>query len=341
MDENYFRKIVTMIVLVALLVLSFFLIKPILLSILLGLIMAFTFAPVYNFINKHIKSGNISAFILCVLLILLIVLPMWFLTPIFVEQSLKVYMASQQIDFVGILKNIFPSLFASDTFANEMGSITHSFVTKTTNSLMNSFSNLILNFPKIALHLMVVFFTFFFALRDKEIFISYLKSLSPFSKDVEKKLFDSSKTITAAVIYGQILIGLAQGIVVGIGFYIFGVPNALLLTALACLVGILPIIGTALIWLPVTLYFILAGDSFATVGIVVFGIFSSSMDNFLRPIIVSKRTHIPSSLILIGMIGGFFLFGILGFLLGPLILAYLLIILELYRGKQGKGIFNS
>lgn len=339
MKDIYFKKIMTTLILFVLIVLTFFLVKPILLSIIIGVIIAFSCTPLYNLVNKSIKNKTISAAILCILLILLIILPIWFLTPILIEQSLRVYLTSQQMDFITPLKSIFPSIFNSDAFAKEIGSVVRSFVTKTTNSLMNSFSELILNFPKIFLQLLVVFFTFFFVLKDQDKFVSYIKSLSPFKKEVEDKLFESSKSITASVIYGQIIIGVIQGIIVGIGLFIFGVPNALLITLLACLAGIFPIIGTAIIWVPTAIYLFLEGNAFSAYGIIIFGLISSSIDNLLRPIIVSKRTKISSPILLIGMIGGLFLFGILGFILGPLILAYLLILLETYRGELGKKIF--
>jgi len=339
MDDAYFKKITTTILLAVLIVLSFFLLKPILLSIIIGLIMAFIFSPVYDWINKIIKSKNISAVLICLLLVLLIILPIWFLTPILIDQSFKIYQASQQLDFVTPLKAIFPSLFASEAFSAEIGSILYSFVTKVTNSLVNSLSQLILNFPTLSLHFLVVFFTFFFVLRDKEQFISYIQSLLPFSKEVEKKLFESSKGIAISVIYGQVIIGIIQGITIGIGFFIFKVPNALFLTLLATLAGIFPIIGTAIIWLPVSIYLIMGGNSLSALGLVIFGLISSNIDNLLRPIIISKRVKMHPSLIFIGMIGGLFLFGILGFILGPLIIAYLLILLEVYRTKKSPEIF--
>ena len=329
----------TTIVLIVLVVLSFFLLRPILLSIIVGLILAFIFTPLYNWLYKITKYQNISAILVCLLLILLIVLPLWFLTPIIIEQSFEIYSASQQIDFVTPIKNIFPSLFASEKFSAEIGSIIHSFVTRITNSLMNSLSQLILDFPVLFLQSLVVFFTFFFVLRDKDKFISYIKSFSPFSKDIEEKLFESSKGITSSVIYGQFIIGIIQGLLIGIGFFIFGVPNALFLTLLASIAGIFPIIGTMIIWLPVLIYLLIAGNTFEAISILIIGIISSHIDNFLRPIFVSKRTKMSSSLILIGMIGGLFLFGVLGLILGPLILAYLLIILEIYRRKDASGIF--
>jgi predicted PurR-regulated permease PerM len=340
MDKDYFNKIVTTIILGVLIVLSFFLLKPILLSIIVGIILAFIFNPVYNWIFKITKLQNLSAGLICVLLILLIFLPLWFFTPIFIEQSFEVYLASQQMDFVTPLKNIFPSLFASEEFSAEIGSVLYSFVTKMTNSLVNLLSQLILNFPTIFLQLIVTFFTFFFVLRDKDIIVSYLQSILPFSKDIEKKLFESSKGITSSVIYGQVIIGMIQGLIVGLGLFIFNIPNALFLTLLASLAGIFPIIGTTIVWLPIVIYLFIKGSTFSAIGITMFGITSNVIDNVIRPAFVSKKTRMHPLLVLIGMIGGLFLFGILGFIIGPLIIAYVLIILEIYRLKKTSGIFT-
>lgn len=339
MDPNYFRKITNTVILLVLIVLAFFLLRPILLPIILGVILAYIFNPLYIRLNNYIKLKNISVILICILLFLLILLPIWFLTPIAVDQSIKIYLASQKIDFVTPLKSVFPSLFASEAFSSEIGSIIHSFVTSTTNYLMNSFSSIISNFVVLSLKLFVVFFTFYFVLRDKEQIVKYIESLSPLSKDLEKKFFSQTKAITSSVLYGQVVIGIVQGVVAGIGFIIFGVPNALILTIFSCLAGIFPIIGTAVIWLPVVIYLFYTGDSFSAGGVLIFGGFSSIIDNFLRPFFVSKMTKIHPALILGGMIGGLFLFGILGFILGPLILAYLLIILELYRKDKSTELF--
>lgn len=340
MDNDYFKKILTAIILLVLLVLSFLLLKPILLSIVLGIILALIFSPIYNKLYKKTKSRNFSASLICIILVLVIMLPVWFLTPIFIDQSFKIYLSAQQMDFVTPLQSIFPSLFASAEFSAEIGATIHSFVTKFSIYFVNQLSQIILDFPIIFLQSLVVLFTFFFTLRDKGLLISYLESFSPFSKDVEKKLFESSKNITTSMLYGQFVIGIIQGIITGAGFLLFSVPNALVLSLLAIIAGIFPIIGTTVIWVPVVIYLFLAGNTFAAVGVIVFGIVSSVIDNFLRPAFVSKRTNMNSSLIFLGMIGGVFLFGILGLILGPLILAYLMILLDLYRNKKTQGIFN-
>ena len=338
-NEEYFKKVMTLVILVLLAILSFLLLKPILLSIIMGCILAFMFNPIHLFVNKHIQSKNISVSIVCLILAILIIIPFWFLTPLFIEQSIDLYVSIQNIDLVTPLKKFFPSLLASETFSSQVGQIISSFLTKTANSITNSFSNLLIDLPTLSLQFLVVLFTFFFVLRDEENLISYIKSILPFSKSIEDQLFEYSKSITSSVIYGQFVLGLFEGIIVGIGLFIFGIPNALLLTLLACLTGILPIIGTTIIWLPVVIYLIIGGHVPAAFGLIAFGFSAYIIDNVIKPLIVSKRTSMHSAVILIGMISGVFFFGIIGFILGPLILAYLLILIEIYRNKKLPGVF--
>ncbi len=333
MDDTYFRKIITVILLALLIVLSFFIIRPLIIPIIMALILAFIFSPVYNWLYKYTKSKNLPVILIIAFIIIIILLPLWFLTPILIKQAFAIFQETQHIDFVTPLKSIFPDLFASQEFSAEIGAIMSSFISRITNSLVNSLSNLILNFPTLLLQLVVVLFTFFFVLRDKEKIMEYVKTLLPFSKDVEKKLLKYTTGITASLIYGQIVVGILQGIILGIGLFIFKVPNALFLTFIAILAGILPIIGTVIVWLPLAIYFFISGNTVSAWGILAFGIISSTIDNFLRPLIVAKRTKINSAILLISMIGGLFFFGVLGLLLGPLIISYLLILLEIYRGK--------
>lgn len=339
MNNDYFKKIMTTVILAVLAVLAFFVLKPILLSVIMGVILVVVFVPLYERTLKYIPYKTLASGIICTGFAFLIILPFLFLTPIFVTQSFDLYLASQQIDIVQAMKDVLPSTLASDEFTSEVGSILNSFISKAANSFTNILSQFILNFPQIFLQLVVVFATFFFLLRDYEKVTDYIKSLMPFSKDVENKLFTASKEITISVIYGQVVLGVIQGLVVGTGFFIFGVSNSLLLTLFAVLAGIFPIIGTTIVWVPVAIFLLIGDSIMPAVGVSVFGLVAVSLDNIIRPAIVSKRTRIHPLLVLLGMIGGLFLFGILGIILGPLILAYVLIVLEIYRGKEVEGIF--
>ena len=133
--------------------------------------------------------------------------------------------------------------------------------------------------------------------------------------------------------------GLFQGILTGFGFYLLGIPNALFLGVLATIVGVLPFVGPALIWIPVTIFAFINGEYWVAFGVLFIGVLNLIFENSLKPMIIAKRANVHPVIILLGMIGGIFFFGFAGFIIGPLVLSYLLIILEIYRDKKTPHIF--
>lgn len=333
--SEQFKKTGVTLILIALIVVSYFLLKPLLTSIILGAILGFMFLPLYKRLNKLIKSRDVSATLICLLFVVIVLVPLYFLTPMLLNQSINIFMEAQHVDFVTPFKKIFPALFVSPQFSNEIGSILSSFVNKLTSSIMGEFSKLILNLPIIALQLLVVFFVFYFVMRDHDELIEYIQSILPFPKETEQKLFKSSKDMTSSVLYGIIILGIIQGIIVGVGYFIFNVPNALFLTILTVMAGIFPIAGVAFVWIPVAIYLLIVNASLLSIlGVCFFGIFAIILEHILKPLFISKRTNVHSAIIVIGMVGGIFLFGVLGVVIGPLILSYLLIILEIFKNKK-------
>jgi predicted PurR-regulated permease PerM len=127
-------------------------------------------------------------------------------------------------------------------------------------------------------------------------------------------------------------VGIIQGITAGIGFWLFGVPEAVLLTVASMIAVIVPYLGSAIIWIPVAVGLMMTvsmtkGILLLLYGIVIIGV----IENIIRPYIVSKKTKISFAVILIGMVGGFQLLGLIGLIVGPLILDYLLLFIEFYR----------
>jgi len=339
MKKDYEKEISAALFLLLLSLLSFFLLKPILMAIITGIILAFLFIPIYNKIKSKIKSKDLSTAITSLLLIILVIIPLWFIVPILLNQSLEIYALFQKINLRPILESIFPTLFQNGTFSTEIISALYSFITNLTNGAINLISEIILKFPTLFLQFLVSFFTFYFVVRDHDEFIDYVQTVLPFNKKIKDKLFKSSKDITSSVIYGQVGLGVIQGIFAGISFFLFGVNQALFLTMIAILAGIFPIIGTTVIWVPVAIFLFIKGSTFSALGVLLFGIIGIFLENAVKPIFISKRTNVHSGIILLGMIGGILFFGILGVILGPLILSYLLIILETYRGRNPTGVF--
>jgi len=337
LSEKNFKTITTIGIVSILVILTFLIIQPIIFPIILGILLAYIFYPFYGILKTKIKNENLSAFLVCLALMIIILVPLIIIFTTLINQILSIYLSLQSLDLTQIARQIIPDSEFSTAFASSL----NTFISQKLAKTIAGFSDFIIDLPVNLLKLFLVFFVFFFTLRDGSKAMQYLKSLSPFKKETEAQFFKHFKDVTFSVLIGQIIIGIAQGIIAGIGYFIFGVPNAIFLTILTIFAGIIPLIGPWLIWVPVDIYLFSTGNAGAGLGLLIYGLLLISwIDVIIRPLVVSRRTKMNSAIVIIGMIGGLFVFGILGFILGPLILAYILLIVELYRrNKISEDIF--
>ncbi len=338
--EKEVKKIALIILVAALAVLAFLVVKPVILSIFGGLILAYIFFPVHKFITRYVKREWISAGIVSVIVLLIIVIPLWFLTPSLMQQTFKLFQSSQSLELDGLISKFLPT--ASEMVINQIEITLNNALGKVTTAILNSLVDFLVNFAIVILHLLLVAFVFFFTLKDSTKLRDFASGLSPLNKSQESKLVQQFKDMTSSIINGQVLAGVIQGILAGIGLFLFGIPNAFVLTILAIILGIIPIIGPAFIYIPVAIYLFLTGDSTPALVYLLYNVLIvSTVDNFIKTLFISKKTRLSQVIILIGMIGGLFLFGILGIILGPLILAYFITFLKAYKSKTLSSLFAS
>ena len=335
-EKKNIKEVVTLVLVLGLFILAAIILKPVAIAIFSGILLAYIFSPLYRWLLSKIKNENLSAFLIGIGLLLLILGVTILIFSSLISQAIDLYLGLQGVDLTNMVRNIVPSFFPTE-FSTTLASSLSTFLSTFLANSLSRFSNFILELPIFLLQLFVIIFIFFFSLRDGEKAVEYINSLSPLKKEIQEKFFKQFKYITNSVLVGQIIIGIVQGVVAGIGYWIFGVENALILTALTMLVGVIPLIGPWLIWVPVDIYLFAAGRSGAGIGLLIYGLLIVSwLDAFIRPIIVSRKTQINSAIVIIGMIGGLFTFGILGLIIGPLVLAYILLVIELYRKKTLK-----
>ncbi|MBI2449869.1 AI-2E family transporter [Candidatus Pacearchaeota archaeon] len=335
MNEAQFKKLSISVLIVLLIVLGFIILRPIIISIIIGMIIAYIFYPIYQKILFVVKIRNIAAFILCVLIIALIFLPLWFITPIIVRQTIEFYSFTQKANIVPVMQQIFPTLFSSETFSREFGVAINNLISKFVNLFINSLTSLIVNFPSLMIKIFVVFFVVFFTVRDAHILKDFVRSISPLGKDIEEKLSKNFIGITSGVIYGYIIVGIIQGILTGLGLFVAGVPNSLLWTFIAILFSIIPYVGPFFVWVPSAVYLLVTGNVVAGIGLTLYGaLFISWIDNVLRIYFVTRKVKVHAVIVFTGMIGGLLVLGVSGLLIGPLILSYLISMIDLYKIKK-------
>lgn len=339
-----FKDLITIMLVAGIFILAFFVIKPLIIPIIYGLLLAYIFHPVYKFLIKKIKNKNISALIVCFgLLIVLLIISILIFQYLF-SQVINFYLSIQKFDFTEIAERLLPKFISSSEISASISGYLNNYLSTLIENFLKIFREFIFDLPIVMLKLGIVIFVFFFSLRDGEKGVEFLKSLSPLKKETEDKFFNHLKDVTNSVLLGQIVIGIIQGLIAGVGYFIFGVDNALLLTSITIITSMIPIIGAWVIWVPVDIYLFAIGKTGAGIGLLIYGILLiSTIDNIIRLVIVSKRTKINSVIVLLGMIGGLFVFGFLGLIIGPLALAYVVLIAELYVKNSIKDglIFNQ
>jgi len=338
--EQSLKRYSAILIIILLAVLAFIIVRPILLSIAGGLILAYIFYPVYKFIYALFKEKNTAALAVCVLIVVAIFIPLWFLIPIAIRQIFDMFAFIQGLDVTSFVRTVFPT--SSKQLQIDISTTIITFIGKVTTSSLTGLTSLLLDLPNVLLNLAVIIFVFFFAMRDADKLGIYIKELSPLKKEKGAIIAQQFRRITNSVIYGNFIIGIVQGVAMGIGLLIFGVPRALLLTLFATLAAILPIFGPWLVWIPVAVYLFSVGKIGIAIGFALYSILIvSTIDNFLRPYLVARKTKSPSVVVLVGMLGGLMVFGILGLVIGPLVLEYVVMFLDAYRSKTLADIFES
>ncbi len=177
----------------------------------------------------------------------------------------------------------------------------------------------------------VMLYLLFFLLRDGAPLSKKIRDALPLAKPHTHYLLNKFTTVIRATIKGNVAVAIAQGTIGGLSFFFLGVQGALLWAVLMAFLSLLPAVGAALIWGPVAIYFLATGH-FWQGGVLIFvGVFVIGLvDNILRPLLVGKDTQMPDYIVLMSTIGGIAVFGINGFVIGPLIAALFMAAWDLF-----------
>jgi predicted PurR-regulated permease PerM len=301
---------------------------PFMTYIVLAGILTYALFPIYRFILQRTQWPGLSAGIAIMLALLVMILPTVYLVSELVDQLKGAY-STFEAERLMQLGDYLSGLTNGKVEFREM--IT-SAADQVRQSIVALAPNVLGSISELLLGLFIMFFVMFYGFREGQGFIRYLKELLPLETSLKDSLFDELRTVTQAVLYGQVLTAVIQGGLGGIGLLVFGVPNALFWGVIMIITAFLPILGTPLIWVPAGVGLIIDGAVTRGVLLLIFGAtIVMNIDNFLKPKLVSDRTNVHPVLILIGVLGGLKVFGFIGMLVGPLILALLVALIKFYE----------
>jgi predicted PurR-regulated permease PerM len=182
----------------------------------------------------------------------------------------------------------------------------------------------------------IMLFLLFFFLRDGDVIIGRLRRLIPMADDRKERLFNQLSAVTRAIVFGTTVTALLQGLFVGIGFAIAGLPSPVVFGVLAALLSLLPVGGSALVWIPAVIWLFFQKHWGWGVFLLVWGSALSSLDNVVRPLLISGRARISALAVFIGVLGGIPAFGAIGIIAGPVVLSLVLALIEFAEESRTK-----
>jgi predicted PurR-regulated permease PerM len=180
----------------------------------------------------------------------------------------------------------------------------------------------------------VMLFILFFIIRDGRTIARLGSALVPLPPDRREALAERLSSVTRAVVRGTVLTSIIQGVLLGIGFALVGMPAPVVFGVLAAILSVVPFGGTALVWAPALVAVLVQGNYGQAAGILVVGVIVSSVDNFIKPMLISGRSPLPTLAVFIGVLGGLAAFGLIGLFVGPIVIALVLALIEFTREKK-------
>ena len=191
--------------------------------------------------------------------------------------------------------------------------------------LVNNLSAATTGTVNLVLQLFVTLYAMYFFLRDGASILSRILYLTPLDDESERKLVGRFVSVTRATVKGSILVGLIQGALAGAAFFVLGLPGAAFWSTVMAVLSVIPVLGSGIVWAPASVILISTGRIAEGVGLAIWGLLVVGMiDNFLRPKLVGRDTKMHDLLVLLSTFGGLAMFGIVGFIIGPIVAALFL-----------------
>lgn len=322
--------------------LSFKVFQPYLYALIIAIVFGVVFYPLYKKILKFIPKHKSLASLFTVVIVFALVLAPLVFFGIQVSDDIKnIYdHAFREVGgqgFISQITNMANNLVSYFSPLEVKGPVfeaadTESYALSVLSWLRGHFADIFSGLAKFFVNLFLFTISFFYFLKDGERLRSDVIALSPFKDDRDEAILHKLKLSIISIVKGSILVAVIQGLISGVGFYIFGIPSPVLWGSVTAVAALVPGLGTSLVVVPAILYLFFAGTLPQAIGLLIWGIVAVGfIDNILGPKFMERGIKIHPLIILLSALGGISFFGPIGFLLGPITLSFLFALLDIYR----------
>lgn len=329
-------------------VLSWMIISPMGGPLMWSIMLSYFALPFYKYLHLKIFKGehaNIAAGLSTLAILFFLFIPMVLFILFLTKEGMRIFMA---LTHSGLLRSSYAELLQQLSAIPVVGqvvgwldlvsgmpiaeSIFNGAVSWMTRFVSRLSSEILGNAFKIFYLLVVVTMSSFFIVRDGHIIIGYIKDVLPLQEASKEAIVDRAAKMLRSVVYGIVFTAAVQGTLGAIGWYYAGLPNAVFFGFAMFVSGMIPFVGTPLVWIPGAIYLLIAGKTMNGILLLIWGFgVVSTIDNFIRPYFISEGSKISILVIFIGIFGGLYNWGFLGLFIGPLILSLALFMLDVYR----------
>lgn len=327
--------------LLGMLVLSFFIIKPFFATLIFAIICAVSLYPVYKKILNLLGNREaLAASITLVISIICIIIPLIFLGIQLTREAVQFYGSLSQTNdaengivlvinnFGKTSENFIPG--TAHYFTDFSANLTL-YTKQALNWLISNLGQVISGASVLLLDLFIFFVTFYYLLKDGDKLKKGIINLIPLKDTEGESIFVKLNGAINSIIRGNLIIAFLKGLLTATGFYLFGLPNAILWGSFTVVTSFIPNVGTAIVLLPAVLYLFVTGSSAQAIGLAIWGIVIVGLaDNILGPKLIGKNLQLHPLFVLLSILGGIIIFGPIGLFLGPLVISLLFALLSIY-----------
>lgn len=320
-----------------------FILWPFLGAVLWAVAIAIVFEPVHARVREQTgQRATLSALLTLALIVLIVILPLILVGASVVQEAAAAVqkLRAGEVNFGQYLKQVLAALPEWARLGlDRLGLLDLAAMQQQLTALLAGSGQFITthllglgqNTLDFVVALFVMLYLLFFLLRDGRLLSQQIARTLPLREEHAQRMLGQFVTVVRATVKGNIVIAMVQGVLGGVAFAVLGLPGALLWGTLMALLSLLPAVGAALVWGPVATYMVFTGQVWPAVGLTLWGVLAIGLvDNVLRPILVGRDTQLPDYLVLITTLGGIAVFGINGFVIGPVIAAMFLVAWHLF-----------
>ncbi|MBU6955072.1 AI-2E family transporter [Hahella sp. HN01] len=324
------------------------LILPFFYAIFWAAMLAILFAPLHRWLIRRFPGrDNVSALLTLLASVLIVVIPLAVMMTMLAKEGARVYqqVSSGEIQLQVLVDKARAAMPViqelAERFEIDLGNVKQ-MLSQAALTGSKFFATQAFNFGQEYLQftvsfVLMLYLTFFF-LRDGSSLIQLLIRALPLGDTREIHLFQKFAEVSRATVKGNLVVAMVQGSLGGLIFWALGIKGALLWGVVMVVLSLLPAVGSALVWGPAAAYLFFSGDVFKGVVLVLFGFFVIGLvDNVLRPVLVGRDTKMPDYLVLLSTLGGLSLFGLNGFVLGPVLTALFLAFWQIFMEEFNNG----